>query len=232
MTPHVYYGPRHHSKNPSTFICLSFHVEFIHTYLYNSIYSCCYFIITSSDLVSSCYRLAFLFCFLVLSSALPIHLHPGSPPTLSGVSCSTVSILVHTFQLSEFFLPLLTLLCQCFVYPCSTLSPPISFSLAVSDFYLSLAHVFLSYLFPAFPVESQHICFDLVLSPASKEGYTILVNSFSNLRIHRGRAYHRLWTTSRSYIGHGSSHEPGSYMAHTHSTLAAHPFFSIETTSH
>lgn len=99
-------------------------------------------------------------------------------------------------------------------------------------FYLSLAHLFLSYLFPAFPVESQHICFDLVLSPASKEGYTILVNSFQNLRIHRGRAYHRLWTTSRSYIGDGSSHEPGSYVAHTHSTLAAHPFFSIETTSH
>ena len=129
-------------QNPSTFICLSLHVEFIHTYLYNSIYSCCYFIITSSDLVSSCYRLAFLFCFLVLSSALPIYrsIYP-STPRVPGTHTQCCILSFHSYcinsstyvSFSEFFLPLLTLLCQCFVYPCSTLSPPISFSLAVSD---------------------------------------------------------------------------------------------------
>ena len=82
-------------QNPSTFICLALQVEFIHTYL--------------SDLVSSCYGLAFLFCFLVLSSALPIYrsIYPSTPRVPSHtqwciLSCPTVSILVHTFPYRSF----------------------------------------------------------------------------------------------------------------------------------
>lgn len=201
-------------QNPSTFICLSLHVEFIHTYLYNSIYSCCYFIITSSDLVSSCYRLAFLVCFLVLSSALPTIYTPGPLPHSVVYSILSYRINSSTYVfLSEFFLPLLTLLCQCFVYSCSTLSPPISFPLIW--FYLSLAHLFLSYLFPAFPAESQHIIFALILSCLLLRRKAIRSWQIVFKPPHPQRAslppfmdylseLHRGWEFSRTWIIHGT----------------------------